>query len=181
AYSADLSSFSGFVGAVSEAPGTETVGRYLDHLMKSGLSMRSVARRLTTLRNFYGFLLREGLIAEDPTDHLRSPKQWQTIPKFLNSREIERLIEAPDSARPTGLRDGAMMEVLYASGLRVSELCRLGVADVNLELGYLRATGKGNKQRLVPVGKPAIRAVEQYLRDGRGAMLKGRASRYLFV
>jgi integrase/recombinase XerD len=145
------------------------------------LSSRSIARHLTTLRNFYGFLLREGLVESDPTEHLRTPKQWQTIPKFLNLEEIDRIIAVPNSSRPTGLRDRAMLELLYATGLRVSELCRLGVGDLNLDLGVLRTTGKGNKQRLVPVGKEAIRAVEDYLANGRGALLKGRASRYLFI
>jgi len=154
---------------------------YLDHLYQSGLSSRSVARHLTTLRSFYGFLLREGLIENDPTEHLRTPRQWQTIPKFLNLQEIDKIIQAPHVSRPTGLRDRAMMELLYATGLRVSELCRVGVGDLNGELGVLRTMGKGNKQRLVPVGREAIQAVERYLQAGRGALLKGRASRYLFV
>ncbi len=181
AYSSDLSRFNAFFGASAHLPGTDEIRRYLDHLTSSGLGGRSVGRHLTTLRNFYGYLLREGLVEADSTEHLRSPKQWQTIPKFLNLEEIEKLIGAPDTARPTGLRDRAMLELLYASGLRVSELCRLGVSDLNLELGVLRTTGKGNKQRLVPVGKEAVRAVEDYLREGRGALLRGRASRYLFI
>ena len=154
---------------------------YLDHLYQSGLSHRSVARHITTLRNFYGFLLREGAIASDPTEYLRTPKQWQTIPKFLNLEEIEKLIQAPDTARPTGSRDRAMIELLYACGLRVSELCRVGVGDLDARSGYVRATGKGNKQRLVPVGKEAIQAVERYLAEGRAALAEGPASRYLFV
>jgi len=180
AYATDLSRFSAFIGK-GELPETEGIRRYLDGLTQGGLSGRSVARHLTTLRSFYGFLLREGGITADPTEHLRSPKQWQTIPKFLNLEEINRLIQAPNAARPNGLRDRAMLETLYASGLRVSELCRLGVSDLNLDMGVLRTTGKGNKQRLVPVGKAAIQAVEEYIRNGRPQLLKGRASRYLFV
>jgi len=181
AYAADLLKFTAFIGPVGALPGTEEIRRYLDHLTQSGLGGRSVSRHLTTLRSFYGFLLREGQIETDPTEHLRSPKQWQTIPKFLNLEEINKLIQAPDVTRATGLRDRAMLELLYASGLRVSELCRVGVSDLNLEMGVLRTTGKGNKQRLVPVGKPAIRAVEEYIRSGRASLLKGRASRYLFI
>ncbi|HMD76506.1 MAG TPA: site-specific tyrosine recombinase XerD [Terracidiphilus sp.] len=181
AYASDLSRFSTFLGDGAAVPGTDTLRHYLDHLYQSGLSSRSIARHLTTLRSFYGFLLREGLVESDPTEHLRAPKQWQTIPKFLNLEEIERIIAVPDKSRCTGLRDRAMLELLYATGLRVSELCRLGVGDVNLDLGVLRTTGKGNKQRLVPVGKDAVRAVEDYLANGRGALLKGRASRYLFI
>jgi len=181
AYTADLSKFSAFIGIRGELPSTDGLRLYIDHLYQTGLSHRTVARHITTLRNFYGFLLREGTISSDPAEHLRTPHQWQTIPKFLNLEEIENLIATPDTARPNGLRDRAMLEVLYATGLRVSELCRLGVGDVNLSLGFLKTTGKGNKQRLVPVGKEAIQAVELYLAQGRGALLKGRSSRYLFV
>ncbi|MGA2267404.1 MAG: site-specific tyrosine recombinase XerD [Bryobacteraceae bacterium] len=181
AYSSDLSRFSTFLGEAAALPGREALRHYLDYLYQSGLSSRSVARHLTTLRSFYGFLLREGLVESDPTEHLSTPRQWHTIPKFLNLEEIERIIAAPDRSRPTGLRDWAMLELLYATGLRVSELCRLGVGDLNLDLGILRTTGKGNKQRLVPAGREAVRAVENYLENGRGALLKGRASRYLFI
>ncbi len=97
------------------------------------------------------------------------------------SAEIDRLLDAPDASKPTGLRDRAMLQLLYATGLRVSELCRIGLGDLNREMGVLRTMGKGNKQRLVPVGREAIQAVEAYLASGRPALLKGRASRYLFV
>ena len=159
----------------------EALHGWLDHLSASGLGSRSIARHLTTLRNFYSFLLREGEVASDPTAHLRSPRQWQSIPKFLNLEEINRIIQASDVTRPNGLRDRAMMELLYATGLRVSELCRVAVGDINLDMGVLRATGKGNKQRMTPVGREAIVAIEAYLKTGRAALLKGRASRYLFV
>jgi integrase/recombinase XerD len=181
AYSTDLSRFINFLGATSTVPNTDGLRLYLDHLYQSGLSHRSVARHITTLRSLYGFLLREGAIASDPTEHLRTPRQWQAIPNFLNLQEIEKLIQAPDLSRPTGIRDRAMLEVLYATGLRVSELCRLGLGDLNTSLGFLRTTGKGNKQRLVPVGRQAIQAVEAYLGQARGALLKGRTSRYLFI
>jgi integrase/recombinase XerD len=181
AYSADLAKFSLFIGDSAGTPDAERLRLYLDHLYKSGLSSRSVARHLTTLRSYYGFLLREGQIGQDPTEHLRTPRQWQTIPKFLNLQDIEKILQAIETNRPTGLRDRAMLELLYATGLRVSELCRVGIGDLNLELGVLRTMGKGNKQRLVPAGKPAILAVEEYLRNGRPALLKGRASRFLFV
>ena len=181
AYTSDLAKFTGFIGLPGGLPGTEEIRHYLDHLYSSGLSNRSIGRHLTTLRNFYGFLLREGLIANDPTEHLRAPRQWRNIPKFLNLEEIEKIIQAPDLNRPTGLRDRAMMELLYASGLRVSELCKVGISDLNLDMGVLRTTGKGNKQRLVPVGKAAVVAVRDWLETGRPVLLKGRASRYLFI
>jgi integrase/recombinase XerD len=180
AYSTDLSRFIAFFGPAG-LPQAEGLRDYLDHLSQSGLSHRSIARHLTTLRSFYGFLLREGVIPSDPTAHLGTPKQWQTIPNFLNLEEIDNLIKAPDVARRTGIRDQAMLQVLYATGLRVSELCRLVLGDVNASLGFLKTTGKGNKQRLVPIGREAVQAVERYLAEARGALLKGRASRYLFV
>ncbi|MCU1235204.1 MAG: tyrosine recombinase XerD subunit [Candidatus Solibacter sp.] len=181
AYSADLSRFVTFAGEIQDFPGVVEIRRYIDHLYETGLSNRSVGRHLTTLRNFYGFLLREGKVQTDPTEHLHTPRQWQTIPKYLNLEEINRIIQAPDLTKPVGLRDRAMMELLYASGLRVSELCKLGIGDLDLNYQVLRTTGKGNKQRLVPVGKAAILAVSPYLETGRPALLKGRASRYLFV
>ena len=181
AYSADLSRFIEFCGDLDLPTETEFLRHYIDHLYRSALGNRSVARHLTTLRNFYAFLLAENRIAHDPTQHLRSARQWQTIPKFLNLAEIERLIEAPDLARPNGLRDRAMMQLLYATGLRVSELCRVGLADLNLSMGVVKTTGKGNKQRLIPVGSAAIQAIEQYLATGRPALLKGRASKFLFI
>ena len=181
AYSTDLARFKEFIGDATDLPASPEIRLYIDRLLQSGLSGRSVGRHLTTIRSFYGFLLREGEVAADPTEHLRTPKQWQTIPKYLNLEEIERIIQAPDLSRPTGRRDRAMMEVLYASGLRVSELCKVGVSDLNLELGVLRTTGKGNKQRLVPVGKSAVLAVRDYWESGRAALLKGRASKYLFI
>jgi integrase/recombinase XerD len=180
AYTADLSRFISFLGP-SGLPDTDGLRGYLDHLYQSGLSHRSVARHITTLRNFYGFLLREGAISSDPTEYLRTPRQWQTIPKFLNLEEIDKLIQAPDLTRPTGVRDRAMLEVLYASGLRVSELCHLALGDLDTSYGFLKTTGKGNKQRLVPVGKEAIQAVERYLAGARAALLKGRTSRFLFI
>jgi integrase/recombinase XerD len=181
AYSADLSRFVKFAGESGDFPGVLEIRRYIDHLYQTGLSHRSVGRHLTTLRNLYGFLLREGKVQVDPTEHLRTPRQWQTIPKYLNLEEINRIIQAPDLAKPVGLRDRAMMELLYASGLRVSELCKLGISDLDLDYQVLRTTGKGNKQRLVPVGKSAILAVRAWVEAGRPDLLKGRASRYLFI
>jgi len=185
AYAADLERFGLYFNRNhnGEASGnhTDTVAGYLNSLYRSGLGSRSIARHVATLRNFYSFLLREGKIAVDPTEHVRTPKQWKTIPKFLNLDQINTLLQAPDLALPTGLRDRAMLELLYATGLRVSELCRIGIGDLNLEMGILRTTGKGNKQRVVPVGKSAVAAVRHYLDGSRATILKGRASRYLFV
>jgi len=182
AYRRDLEKFQEFAatgpGGIADA---ERIGQYLDSLYRSGLASRSIARHLTTLRSFYGFLLQDGRIDADPTMFLPSPKQWTSLPKYLNLEEINRLIGAPDATKPTGLRDRAMIEMLYATGVRVSELCQLELPDLNLELGVLRVMGKGGRQRMIPVGKSALLAVRSYLDTARANLLRGRGSRYLFV
>jgi integrase/recombinase XerD len=182
AYRRDLASFQRFSGADSGVPKeAEHIRRYLDSLYKSGLGSRSVARQLTTLRNFYRFLLQEGRVDEDPTALLVSPKQWNSLPKYLNTSDIDKLVGTPDQDKATGVRDRAMLELLYATGLRVSELVKLEVIDFSSDIGVLRVTGKGNKQRVVPIGKSALEAVEKYRANGRPRLLGKRASRFLFV
>jgi integrase/recombinase XerD len=180
AYRRDLESFLSFAGGVA-IPGVDVVRAYLDSLRGSGLRERSVARRLTTLRNLYRFLLREERTQTDPTSLLTLPRQWKSLPKYLNSNEIDRLLEAPDPDKPTGIRDRAMLSLLYATGLRVTELCRLEISDLDADLGVLRVLGKGGKQRLVPVGGHALKAVAAYLEVARPALLRGRSNRFLFV
>ena len=183
AYGLDLARFSAFAQGQGgdRLPDTEGVRRYVDTLYAAGLQGRSVARHLITLRNLYGFLLREGLIGTDPTAVLVLPRQWKNLPKYLNLEEINRLTETPDTARATGLRNRAMLELLYAAGLRVSELCQIEISDFNGDLGVVRVMGKGGKQRLVPFGETALEAVNAWLANGRFSLLRGRASPYLFV
>lgn len=181
AYATDLERFNNYCAGQRSGEPIERVREYLSWLYERKLSSRSIARHLATLRNFYSFLLREGQVANDPTEQLRTPKQWKNIPKFLNLNQINKILQAPDETAPTGIRDRAMLELLYATGLRVSELCRVGLSELNLDLGILKTTGKGNKQRVVPVGRSAIAAVRRYLESARGRILKGRGSRYLFV
>jgi integrase/recombinase XerD len=180
-YRADLNRFSGFLTVSIRSASAADLGAYVESLYSAGLSARTVARHITTLRNFYAFEVREGEIERDPTEFLALPKQWSTLPKYLNREEVERLLEAPPLDKPTGVRDRAMLELLYASGLRVTELCRLEMASVERDLGVVRVHGKGNKQRLVPFGDSARRAIERYLSEGRPRLLKGRASRFVFV
>jgi integrase/recombinase XerD len=185
AYRRDLDRYGAFAGNTSgpsQIPGRETLHLYLNSLYRAGLAGRSVARHLASIRSYYGFLLQESKIDVDPTENIATPKQWQNIPKFLNAAQIEGLIDAPDRTKPIGLRDYAMLQLLYAAGLRVSELCGVRMTDLQAEFGVIRVTGKGNKQRLVPVGRPAIDAIEEYLRSSRGLLLKQRrASPYLFI
>lgn len=183
-YRLDLERFRGFLEAENLAFGAlepSALQRYVDSLYRAHLSERTISRHITTLRNFCGFLVDEGVLAADPTPFLSLPRQWKNLPKFLNSSELEKLSHAPDPAQPTGARDRAMIEFLYATGLRVSELCKLRVSDLEANLGVVKVIGKGNKQRIVPVGKQALRAVEDYLGGARAVLLKGRLSPYLFV
>ncbi|MBV6431675.1 MAG: Tyrosine recombinase XerD [Bryobacteraceae bacterium] len=153
---------------------------YLDQLY-AALGSRSIARHLSTIRSLYAYLVREGRIAADPAAVLPAPRQPHKIPRYLNSSQIDNLVAKPDISKPNGLRDRAMVSLLYASGLRVSELCALELSGLNLEMGLVTVTGKGNKERLVPMGTEAIQDLRRYLLDARPAMLKGRASRFLFI
>jgi len=183
-YRIDLERFSNFLDQekqVLERLEPAHLQAYVDSLYGAGLSSRSIARHITTLRNFCGFLVEEGILTSDPSPFLALPRQWKNLPKYLNKGELESLMNVPAETQPTGLRDRAMIEFLYATGLRVSELCKLRLSDLEANLGVVKVTGKGNKQRLVPVGKSALKAVENYLHSARQVLLKGRASPYLFV
>jgi integrase/recombinase XerD len=159
----------------------EHLSAYVQSLYNAGMSARSIARHVATLRNFYAFLAREGTIARDAAELLTPPRQWSTLPKYLNREEVERLIAAPSDSKPTGVRDRAMLELLYATGLRVSELCALELSGVERQVGVLRVLGKGNKHRIVPFGESAGEALDRYLREARGALLRGQASPSVFV
>lgn len=150
-------------------------------LMAEGRSPKSVARAVACFRGFYRFLVVAGHLPNNPADDLRAPRAWKTLPKFLSVEEVDQLLEAPDVSAPRGLRDRALIEVLYATGLRVSELVNLRPQDLNLESGYLTTTGKGRKQRLVPLGDEAASWVARYVKESRPALLKKRVSARLFV
>jgi integrase/recombinase XerD len=151
------------------------------HLMSAGLSPRSVARVIACTRGFYRFLLLEQQIPADPAADLRAPRAWPALPKYLSLDEVDRLLAQPDPSMPRGLRDKALIELLYATGLRVSELLSLRPGDINLDAGYLTCIGKGDKERIVPLGQAAADWVRRYIREGRPALLKKRASSWLFV
>lgn len=150
-------------------------------LRNQGLSERSVARLQVTLRNLYRFLVSEKLLNENPLEALESPKMAKKLPRVLSEDEVERLLNQPDPSTPLGLRDKAMLEFLYATGLRVSEMISLRLDQVNLEVGCVRVFGKGGRERIVPVGEEAQAFLRAYLNEGRGQILKGRASPYVFV
>jgi integrase/recombinase XerD len=182
AYRHDLSRFAGFVGnAPLSCVSLDTLRSYLDRLRASGLSNASIARQVTTLRGFFGFLVEEADVPSNPTELLAAPKIGSSLPKYLDYSKVDQLLSAPQAESATGLRDCAMLHLLYATGVRVSELIKLRISDVDALEGTVRVIGKGNKQRLVPVGKEALRALEVYLEQQRPRLLKGRTSPYLFV
>ena len=145
----------------------EDVVDFLSSLYKEKLDSRSVARYLVSLRGIYKFTMMEGMVDTDPTENLESPKIRNSLPTYLRVEEINKLLEAPNLATPIGLRDRAMLEVLYSTGLRVSELLNLRISDIDMRIGCVRCIGKGDKERLVPIGRKAIEAVEQYLAQSR--------------
>ncbi len=184
AYGRDLKRLGDFLAARSltlEQARPDDLSAFVDSLFAAGLGGRSVARHLSAVRRFYLYLVDRGRIRDDPAADLSSPGQWKQLPKFLTLEEVDRLLAAPDPDTPRGGRDRAMLQLLYASGLRVSELIAVERARLNLELGVLRTRGKGDKQRLVPVGKEALAAIEHYLERHRPTLLGNGASPALFV
>jgi len=139
---------------------------------RSGLSARSLARSVSSLKSFYRFLVLDGIVSKNPTVNLTSPKIWMTLPKFLTVQEVERLIKQPSGDSPVDIRDKAILELLYASGLRVSELAALTLKDINWEEGFLICRGKGGKERIVPIGGSALRELRSYLGRSRQKYLK---------
>jgi integrase/recombinase XerD len=144
-------------------------------------AVRTTARRLSSLRRLYQYLVREGMLQKDPTNRLEGPRLGRQLPQSLQETEVEALLKAPNPGEPLGLRDRAMLEVLYATGLRVSELVRLTLLQVNLRQGVVGVRGKGNKDRLVPLGEEAILWLERYLSESRPVVIGGGQSDFLFI
>jgi len=185
AYRRDLMKFSDFAQKrklTLEAVRRDDLVDFLARLYRQKLENRSVARHLVSLRNFFRFARIHELILADPSVNLESPKIRRTLPGYLRLEEVERLLAQPDGKTPFGLRDRAMLEVLYSAGLRVSELVSLRVSDLDTKVGCVRCIGKGDKERIVPVGKKALSMVEKYLRDARPKLVgKATTSPTLFV
>ena len=186
AYARDLRLFGAWLatqGRSLEAASEADVAGYLAHRHRGAAAPRAStqARLLSSLKRFYRFLLRERRIAADPTARLDPPKRAPRFPKTLSEADVETLLGAPDTGSSRGQRDRAMLETLYATGLRVSELVRLKLVEVALDMGVVRVFGKGAKERLVPLGEEAAAWLSRYLADGRPALLAGRASDFVFV
>jgi len=185
AYSADLMRFGMFlekkkVTSVTDID-TGLILTYLIHLRNRGLGARSRARHLVSLRGFFKFMTNEKIIEKNPAQQVDLPKTGLHLPDVLTVADVAALIDAPDRSQPEGLRDAAMLELLYGAGLRVSELTRLAMTGINLEAGFVRVFGKGSKERVVPVGRMALSAIQAYLDRSRPLLLKNRSSADLFV
>ncbi|MFH1597101.1 MAG: site-specific tyrosine recombinase XerD [Pseudomonadota bacterium] len=185
AYAHDLQDFWEFLEARGrEQWGAVTLGDlkdYLAALEARGLAARSRARKLSALRQFFRFLEREEAVAANPAELLDSPRLPRRLPKVLGEREVEALLAVPNPATPAGQRDGALLEVLYATGLRVSELVGLTLKQLDLRRGVVRPLGKGSKERVVPMVAPAVEKLQLYLSQGRPRLLQGRQSPYVFL
>jgi len=184
-YSADLLRYADFMqqsgrDSVS-VEDTAIILKHLISLRNEGLGARSRARHLVSVRGLYRFLAQEKVLPLDPSKLVDLPKTTLKLPDVLTQTEVQRLLNAPDGRKPSGLRDAAMLEVLYATGLRVSELTNLKIQDVQLEAGFVRVMGKGSRERIVPIGQYAREKVLFYLEHARGRMVKERSSPYLFV
>lgn len=189
AYSRDLMKFSAYLqkrNLTIAAVQRDHIVEYLADLYRAHFDSRSVARHLVSLRNIFKFARMEDLIKADPTLNLESPRLRKSLPSYLRMEDIDRLLDQPDLSTPFGLRDRAMLEVLYSTGLRVSELTGLKISDFDMRTGCLRCIGKGNKERLVPVGRRASSAVQEYLEKARPTFFGGRRKNaaptpYLFL
>jgi integrase/recombinase XerD len=185
-YERDLTQYIDFlrgqgVGSLRESTKSHILN-YLLRLKREGRAAATVSRAMVAIRSLYRFLFQERMIDSDPSQHMDTPKVEKRLPKVLSVEEVEALLAAPQTSDPPGVRDKAMLELLYATGMRVSELISLNVSDVNLEMGFVRCTGKGSKERIVPLGRLAGAAVEAYIRNARPRLIKrGKPEEALFV
>jgi integrase/recombinase XerD len=183
-YARDLSALAAFAdetGRQAEALDRASLEEFVRRQMTRGLSPRSVARAVAAVRGFYRFLVVDRQLDRNPADDLRPPRAWPALPKFLSLEEVDRLIAQPDTTTARGLRDRAMIELLYATGLRVSELVGVRAADLHLDEQYLTCIGKGSKERIVPIGEQAADWLTRYQSTARRELMKGRAAARLFL
>ncbi|MEO0367734.1 MAG: site-specific tyrosine recombinase XerD [Pseudomonadota bacterium] len=182
AYRSDLSLFAHFLEHTALLDAQEAdIQRYLSQLLGQSVKATSSARVLSTLKRFYRYQIREGRLRQDPCAHVQAPKIGRSLPKYLTESQVDALLKAPDTKTDVGLRDRAMLETLYATGLRVSELVSLTMLEMNLQVGVVRIVGKGSKERLVPLGEQAISWLRRYLASARVDLLKRKQSDAVFV
>ncbi|MCM3599705.1 site-specific tyrosine recombinase XerD [Robertmurraya korlensis] len=185
-YERDLKAYLKYIKTVENVQSINDIGRiqivhFLGHLKEQGKSSRTIARNIASIRAFHQFLLREKVAEQDPSVHIETPQLERTLPKVLNLQEVERLLEVPKLHTHYGLRDKAMLELLYATGIRVSELIGLNLDDAHLTMGFVRCIGKGNKERIIPLGRTAAAAIQEYIDKGRPQFIKNQREESLFV
>ena len=185
AYKHDLMFFMDYLAAnhieaISKTTKNEVVN-FMFSQKDKGLSPNSISRRLTAIKVFYKFLTRERILKVDPVSQVDSPKLWRKIPEALSLNEVEALLAQPNTRCIQGMRDKVFLEILYATGMRVSESSNLKVADINLDVGFIRCLGKGNKERIIPLGKKAIESINKYLSGGRKELLNKKESEFLLL
>lgn len=178
-YERDLKSYMSYTKNVEQLSSWNECRRvhiihFLSHLKDQGKSSKTLARHIASIRSFHQFLIREKVCDQDPSVHIETPQAERSLPKVLSMEEVEALLEAPKLKDEYGFRDRAMLELLYATGMRVSELINLDVSDIHAVMGFVRCVGKGNKERIIPIGKTALEAIGQYLERGRGKLASGK-------
>ncbi|MBM6619957.1 site-specific tyrosine recombinase XerD [Bacillus suaedaesalsae] len=185
-YKRDLKKYIQFQEEVEKLQSFEEVTRlhiinFLKHIKELGHSSRTIARHIASIRSFHQFLLRDRAVSHDPSVHIETPQPERTLPKVLSMAEVEQLLDSPSLDTAFGLRDKAMIEVLYATGIRVSELIGLNLGDIHLTMGFLRCIGKGNKERIIPIGRAATESLEQYMNQARGKLVGKTKTDALFL
>lgn len=186
-YERDLKNYLQYLKEVEQLDSLRKVERvhilnHLSHLKETTKTSRTVARHISSIRSFHQFLIRERVVDNDPTVHLEMPKMDKKLPNVLSIEEVDALMQAPETNKANGKRDQAMLELLYASGMRISECINLDIEDINLTMGFVRCFGKGGKERIIPLGKSALRACQTYLESARGDLMKiGEATDALFI
>ncbi|MBM7577491.1 site-specific tyrosine recombinase XerD [Jeotgalibacillus terrae] len=169
-YERDLKSYIAYLMKVEQISEMNDIQRlhvlqFFQHLKQQGKSSKTIARHTSSIRSFHHYLMRNRLSTQDPTEHLNTPKAEKSLPKVLSIEEVEALLESPDLTKKNGLRDKAMLEVLYGTGMRVSELIDLNMDDINLDMGFIKCRGKGNKERIIPIGQTATGVIKGYIRQ----------------
>ncbi|WP_223702430.1 site-specific tyrosine recombinase XerD [Sutcliffiella deserti] len=185
-YERDLKSYILYMEKVEEVSSFNEVSRatiiqFLKFLQDKGKSSKTLARHIASIRSFHQFLLRDKVTTQDPTVHIETPKPQQKLPQVLSVEEVQALLEVPDTQKDFGIRDKAMLELLYATGIRVSELISLNLSDVHLTMGFIRCIGKGNKERIIPLGKIAQDAIHIYIEGSRNRLKKNKSTEALFL
>ncbi|MFE7062510.1 site-specific tyrosine recombinase XerD [Sutcliffiella sp. NPDC057660] len=185
-YERDLKAYILYISKVEEIASLDHVTRAtiiqsLKFLHEKGKSSKTISRHIASIRSFHQFLLREKVTTQDPTVHIDRPKTEQKLPQVLSVEEVQALLDSPDTSKEIGIRDKAMLELLYATGMRVSELISLNLSDVHLTMGFVRCIGKGNKERIIPLGKLAQLAVHTYIEESRGRLKKKKVTDALFL